>query len=62
MEREEQIDQVIHLAHTVDAVVLPLDGSGFTDDLINGLMMGMVQVDGAPGAWVCALPVEWVDE
>jgi hypothetical protein len=51
--REEQIDQVIRLAHTMDAVVEPLDRSGFTDDLINTLMMAMVKVDDAPGVDVC---------
>jgi hypothetical protein len=42
-------------------MVKPRDGSGFTDDLIK-LMMAIVKVDDAPGAGVCALPVEWVDE
>jgi hypothetical protein len=53
VDREEQIDQVLHLAHQVGAVVEPLDGSGFTDDLINILMMACATGIGARASVRC---------
>ena len=52
---------MLHLAHQVGCEVKTIDGSGFTDEVIKGLLMSLVEVPDTPGAAVGMLPVEWAE-
>ena len=61
VDREEQIGQVANLAETMGGEVKVIEGIGFTDEIINGLMAAMVEPepDECPGQLCCCLPVDW---
>jgi hypothetical protein len=61
VDREDQISRVIFLAQNAGAEVIMFKGAGFTDNIVNSLMLNMKEPlpDEFPGQKIACMHVDW---